>query len=134
MKCENCPLAFWQNENPEYGEYEFICAVTMSEVSDEDSCRRTNKWINSQNIEEVKDRYWEKESKCYEKYMKEQEELTPKFCGCKGYCIFNRTRSSECTYEEKCPYIEEIKALERFEYCGGIDQLLNDNERRQQGD
>ena len=72
MKCENCPLAFWQETDWETGECDLTCAVTMDFVLKEDSCRRTNKWINSQNIEEVKDRYWEEESKAYEKYAKEQ--------------------------------------------------------------
>lgn len=72
MKCENCPLAFLQESDYETGECDLTCAVTMDSVMEDDSCMRTDKWIKSQNIEELKDRYWTREGELYEKYMKEQ--------------------------------------------------------------
>lgn len=72
MRCYNCPLAFEVETDWETGECDVVCAVTMDAVLGDDSCRRTNKWINSQNIDEVKDRYWTREGELYEKYMKEQ--------------------------------------------------------------
>lgn len=72
MRCYSCPLAFEQETDYETGECDLVCAVTMDAVLDDDSCRRTNKWINSQNIEELKDRYWTREGELYEKYMRER--------------------------------------------------------------
>lgn len=70
MRCENCPLAFWEETDWETGESELVCAIDMSAKCEDDSCSRTDKWIKSQDIEKLKDRYWEADAKACEEYLR----------------------------------------------------------------
>ena len=99
MKCANCPLAFEYETDWETGECELTCAVTMSAVLEGESCSRTDKWINSQDIEKVKEKYYEGEAKYYEEYFKKLDE----------------ERSKQYVFYGDVLTLDEVKALEKDE-------------------
>ena len=78
MKCEKCPLSYGERTCWECEEYELMCAVTNMPTVDSvepwyaAGWHRTDKWIKSQNRDELIKKHEEQESKYWEAYAREQ--------------------------------------------------------------
>lgn len=72
MRCYDCPLSFAEETDWETGECDIICAVTMEAIDCDGACRRSNKWIMSQNARKLIDDYLTREGEAYEKYMRDK--------------------------------------------------------------
>lgn len=86
MKCLNCPLC-GSDWDPYNNDGDIYCLVTGDYADDEHGCTRTNKWILSQNVEEIKKKRLQEEADRWSEYVeamykeeKEEEEcLESKF-------------------------------------------------------
>lgn len=81
MKCADCPLCV-----SDYSEYfsdgDCYCLLTQQYADvEEGSCRRTDKFINSQNVAELKRRWMQSEANMWSDYltwMEEQQNILTK--------------------------------------------------------
>ena len=75
MKCDRCPLSYWEESDWETGEQDLLCCVTGYAVcSDMEVCHRTNKWIRSQNLKSLLEKREREEIEFLEKYIQEMEQ------------------------------------------------------------
>ena len=71
MKCMECPLMV-----PDYGfdgDVDLFCLITGDYSSDEGGCRRTNKFILSQDKQKLKDKRLEEECRIWSELAEEYE-------------------------------------------------------------
>ena len=75
MLCENCPLCV-SDYNDYIGDGDIYCLVIGETLLGVGGCRRTNKFILSQNKQQLIDKLWEEEAEKWSEYIKqcEQEE------------------------------------------------------------
>ena len=81
MRCVNCPLCY--GEWDYYGnDGEAYCAVTGTTITDScitgdadvSGCRRTNQWINKQDIKEWQKKHADEEAEMWSAIVKEMED------------------------------------------------------------
>lgn len=73
MLCENCPLCV-SDYNDYIGDGDIYCLVTGETLLGEGGCRRTNKFILSQNKQQLIDKLWEEEAEKWSEYIKQCEQ------------------------------------------------------------
>ena len=73
MLCENCPLCV-SDYNDYIGDGDIYCLVTGETLLGECGCRRTNKFILSQNKQRLIDKLWEEEAEKWSEYIKQCEQ------------------------------------------------------------
>jgi len=69
MKCENCPLVL-DEWNSFSGDGDSVCLVTGDYITEETFCKRTNRWILSQDREKLISKYYRSLEICMSEYLK----------------------------------------------------------------